>query len=571
MSGLTISNIKHKTFANIIFSNKFVAISAEHNYSYPLVIKNINEFSVFIIEGKIYNKTLNEMENTIITHFENFDFLEKFFFNIDGEFNIYLIDFKKGKINIFGDHLNRLPLYYGYNENGWIVTRDLGAAVKMFESGFDKLALGEFFVFGYNLEDRTMFKNIYTLKLDRRLEVNLLAETVNAIEKIYKYSFYEKTPDDNLEKMYAEMKQIFIESCKNRMTAKSVLSLSGGMDSRTVAAGLKAVGSFDAISYLDSDRSASNDVQIASEIAAKINCSWEIIDLDKENMFKDMDELNRFKYGYQTPNLYFLNQYIKKVAEKFGHDITFFTGDGGDKVFPDLSGEIEYNDDEKLFRHIITNSYIFSLKNAAALSGNNENELKNYILDTIKSLPGNNSGEKLEFLIISGRARRWLFEGEDRNRQFFWETTPFYGKYFFSYMMKINNNIKRSNNFYSGFINTLNLEIAEIRNENVSSGKIVINKSFYNLMKKSVNMLLSRKNKEKIKSLIKGTKKPEERKQVFVDEIIKKLTYNEILNNEQIMKIIPNCSYQQISFILSILNAGTLLKKKSCEINRKQF
>ena len=107
MSGLILRNSTNSETA--LFSNKLITISAEHNYSYPLLIKSIDESSVFIVEGKIYGKSLSETEAVIRTHFEHTDFIENFLFDIDGEFNIFLIDLKNGIVTILGDHLNRLP------------------------------------------------------------------------------------------------------------------------------------------------------------------------------------------------------------------------------------------------------------------------------------------------------------------------------------------------------------------------------------------------------------------------------------------------------------------------------
>jgi hypothetical protein len=73
-------------------------------------------------------------------------------------------------------------------------------------------------------------------------------------------------------------------------------------------------------------------------------------------------------------------------------------------------------------------------------------------------------------------------------------------------MVQIHEDVKRSDDFYKRFIRQLNEEVAAIRDENYSSGKVTVSKNFYRWVKNKANSLLSRKQKEKLKAVFEGRK-----------------------------------------------------------------
>jgi len=156
--------------------------------------------------------------------------------------------------------------------------------------------------------------------------------------------------------------------------------------------------------------------------------------------------------------------------------------------------------------------------------------------------------------------KRYIFEGEDRNRNYFWSTTPFLSKDFFSLMMSIDAEIKRQEIFYFNFISHLNQDVAAIRNENFSKGKLQIGKEVYYIIKQLSNQFLSRKSKEYLKSIFKNSSSPSHSAKQYIEEIRRLLPINDLLDNKSIVKNLNNYSTGQLSILLTFLKVDEILK-----------
>ncbi len=492
---------------NILYSNENLVVTLSGTYSYPCHLRGINDDTILVLEGKIYDRSEEQLFKDIEAVIDQDSKIEHYLFETDGEFYLYQIDLKDQSLKVYGDHLNRLPLYFGDLDGKWVVSRDIGFAQRFLDAPMDQLHLAEFLVFDYNLADHTLFEGISCLQSPDKLVVDIADGCTSPKKKEYFYDFTEKLDPLAKDPSINKLVHLFLEACERRASSKNILSLSGGMDSRSVAAGFyeKGIG-LKGVTFEDEEKSATNDVIIAEEIASTLNMDWKKISLSTETFIEDANDLLQFKLGIQPARYYFLNQFCRKVRSLFGKEITFFTGDGGDKVFPDLSNGISGNNDQQLFRLILKENHEFSIPIAAKLTGVSSDRLKESIFDTISSFPGNCSGEKHEYFLLACRMKRYIFEGEDRNRRFFWATSPFFSKPFFEVMMKIDNKRKREEGFYRDFIAQLNGEVASIRDENYSSGKISVSKGFYNFVKSKANSLLSRKHKEQLKSIFEGRK-----------------------------------------------------------------
>jgi asparagine synthase (glutamine-hydrolysing) len=60
------------------------------------------------------------------------------------------------------------------------------------------------------------------------------------------------------------------------------------------------------------------------------------------------------------------------------------------------------------------------------------------------------------------RGFKWLFEGEDRNRQFFWSVSPFYGREPFRLAMDCPSRLKARYALYRRFMESLSPELIDV-------------------------------------------------------------------------------------------------------------
>lgn len=546
----------------VLFSNDQYKVVENYSYEeYPIVTFQPNQDCIFVLEGKIFDQSVHHFFENVNSKYTDLYKIEEYLFGIDGEFYLYILDSKTNSLTVYGDYLNRLPLFYGTKDNKWIVSRDVNQVQQYLQSPINKLNLAEFFVMDYNLEDRTLFEEVFTLQMENYLKVDMLNNQVQVMRKSFVNDFSKKDIEELTPVLLNEMSTLFVRACSSRATGKSVLSMSGGMDSRSVAAGLKKAGkSFDGITFEDEEKRAANDVIIAKEIADTLNVNWRKIDLTTNSFSEDAYELTAYKLGLQSSRLYLSYQYCKKAGELLGSSVIFFTGDGGDKAFPDLTKGITFNDDQKLFDLIIMENYEFMIKEASKIVGIEESDLRNQIFKSIQNLPGSDSGLKYEQFILRGRMKRYVCEGEDRNRRFFWSTSPFFSKDFFSLMMRIDPSIKRDQEFYRNFISEINPAIAEIRNENLSKGKLTINKSFYNYVKRLVNKFFSRKLKESLKATFKSAKHPSHLAKLYQNEIKLYANGPHLIDMDLVLQNLSKMSNGQLSLILSYVLVHNLMK-----------
>jgi len=548
---------------NIIFENRYYLVLNSSNYEYPVSQHIINQDITLIFEGKIYGETIESLIKPLKSIASELidEKLSQYAFRLDGEFYFYKIDIKRNQITVFGDHLNRLPLYFGSKNQQWIISRQINLAQFFLKSKINRLNLAEFMVFEYNLADRTWFENIFCLQIDDYIQIDTENNNLQVRKKIETYNFENKIKFEDTKTLLKNMSNIFIKSCSNRAVNNNVLSMSGGMDSRSVASGLvKCNESFSGVTFENAEKTALYDAIIAKEIADTLNVKWQKISLTNESFSIDITSLMKIKMSIQSCRLYFLYQYCEEVKKIFGSKITFFTGDGGDKVFPDLTKNLTFNDDLKLFNFIIKENHEFTINLAAKITEVQEKDLEKQIFSYIQELPGITSSSKLEQFMLRARMKRYIFEGEDRNRNYFWSTTPFLSKDFFSLMMSIDAEIKKQETFYFDFISNLNRDVAAIRNENFSKGKLQIGKGIYFFVKKLSNRYLSRKSKEYLKSIFKNSTSPSNSAKRYIEEIRILLPINNLLNKKDLDKNLNNYSTGQLSLLLTFLKADEILK-----------
>jgi asparagine synthase (glutamine-hydrolysing) len=91
--------------------------------------------------------------------------------------------------------------------------------------------------------------------------------------------------------------------------------------------------------------------------------------------------------------------------------------------------------------------------------------------------------------MIYERAFKWLFEGEDRNRFYFWTVAPFYSAVFFQYAMKCPQKQKADFELYREFFRILSPSLASIENANWRTPLIGRKYFAYSVYRSIVNKL----------------------------------------------------------------------------------
>lgn len=455
---------------------------------YPVSIFDTSEFWI-CVEGKIYDKTRSLIEEELCVLLrrvfqsssmsgDNKNIISEWLLNTDGDFMLYALNKNSKDFVIMNDILGRLPFFYHYDEKGnFIASREIQLLAhltddnKESETKLDKIGIAELLLFSHTLGKRTLLSNIHRLEPASLLMVNRESMKPNIVN-LYQFNFEKKENTDvSIKDNAFKLASLFSKACKNRVdqNSKNIISLSGGFDSRAVAASLHrnnvlqyAVTSTEP--HWRPVDGTSTETEIAQQIAVSLGIEWADYGI-MEPMSEDLCMILKMKMGLIYLAHSFLLPFLNEVKHKQGsRSINFFTGHGGDILFADLSFETE--DLDNLIRNIIRIKGFLPLQEVMSLAKINEAEIIEEIREILSSYPEENLGQKLVHYLFFESNVKFSFEIEDLNRYYFWSVAPFYSIPFFKYIMNCPDQQKTKLRLYREFLSRISPSIAGIKNSN---------------------------------------------------------------------------------------------------------
>ena len=467
---------------------------------YPTSIYENESFWV-CIEGKIYGQDDSKIEREIDTLlFEIFvsdkyrekrdnTYVEKWLSRTDGEFIIYALNKKNKEFVIINDILGRLPLYYYNDDTKLIISRELSLITYLIwhndNSGtknkylFDKMGIAQYLLFGYTLDKRTLFNDIYRMQSGSlaRLSIdnyhNYKDSSTNGIslkiENLYSFNFEQKKHGkDSLKENTNKMVSLFSDACKNRAdpTGNNIISLSGGFDSRIVAAffyrnRIPCRG----ITYIEpgwkpllGDKS---EPEIAKRISNTFGLDWKNYGPIRARGI-DYLALLRVKLGSIHLGYSFMLPLLEILRKEYTAGTIFITGYGGDRVLAKLLPSKKSMDLHELAYDIIHRESFLSLSDVSELVQICEEEIIDELKNVLMLHPERELDQKYVHFVIFGGSFKAIFEVEDRDRLYFWSTAPFYSVPFFTYMMNCSDDNKSSRALHKELLNVLSPSAAAI-------------------------------------------------------------------------------------------------------------
>jgi asparagine synthase (glutamine-hydrolysing) len=455
---------------------------------YPVKTFENQDFWV-CLEGKIYSKTgvaqEHEITNLIETAFSMYTtdeaqkrILSEWLLETDGDFVIYVVNKKTNDFFMINDVLGRLPLYhYLENKSELIISREIRLMSTLKEVGylngniFDTHGIAQFLLFSHTLGKRTLLQDISRLEPATLLKVHYQDSRVE-IHNLHVFNFEDKVYANNSIKSNAQsLASLFIQACRNRVgqNAKNIISLSGGLDSRAIAAVLRQsnVNCFAVTSPEPNWKPVagnSSETDIAQRLADKFDVDCEKYDVMIPKA-SDISMLLKAKNGLVYLAHSFLPRFLAQV--QYNHKsqmINFFTGHGGDVSFTNLSFDVY--DIDRCVRGIIRVKGRYPVETVAALTNLDKAEIMHEIRDLLYSYPERDASSKLIHFLFFENNVKFSFEIEDVNRFYFWSVAPFYSVPFFRYIFNCSDKSKERLNLYREFLLELSPVAAAIPNSN---------------------------------------------------------------------------------------------------------
>jgi asparagine synthase (glutamine-hydrolysing) len=439
---------------------------------YPIALHENDDFFLFR-EGEIFGPDLYSIESELYdlasSVFKDVSQGKKRLTNwmnkIDGDFIILIISKRHNSVVIFNDILGKLPVYFYQTTNEIIISRDLFFVSSMGHAKkLDKMAVAQYLLFGYPLGERTLLEGVSRLQPSSLIKIDGKTFDIKILN-CQSLNFEGKDKNgrsivDNAKKLAS----LFSQGCRrrNHPDRRNILSLSGGLDSRSIAACLHRdnIG-FTGVTRLTDERKSKLDAKYAEEISKALKFDWKLFSIDPPNGV-DVLRLLRMKNGSNYLAMSFIIPFFSKMQELYGTSITYWTGDGGDKVIPDLRPLRKLAHLTDFVHYMLADAGIFSLVQTMNLTLLKKDDIIQELESRILSYPEIEWSQKYVHFLICERAFKFIFEGEDRNRCYFWNATPFYSHELFKFAMTIPDEQKSNYRLYQHFLDELNVCISNI-------------------------------------------------------------------------------------------------------------
>lgn len=459
ISGLL--NVDRGFTDKILFRNSNCFVLSNTYDEYPLSEYDFPGFKV-ILEGKIYNdnrirSSLKELCDSLSDEVNEVR-IRNWIKEKDGDYIISIFIESKNEYVLINDSLGRLPLYTFNDNQKVLISRDLKFIINQLPSwDIEKFGVAETMLFGYPLGRRTFIKNI--LRVPPSTLIHIIPDkSLFNLAPLHTYNFDNKdSAGKTIDTITDEVIDLFLDGTKNRISERSpnILSLSGGLDSRSLLGGFLRLGAeFNAETYIGYNEHSEKDAAIAKELSQKLNFDLKFIQISNP-LGNELFSLLKYKNGMNTLGSTFLTIFYKKLQEKYGRGAFYFTGDGGDKVFPDHRPSLPVQDTKSLLDYTISNKYFFSLKQISNILSLDKKTFLEHLIDHFESYPERTPDNKFVHFIMAERGIKWLFEAEDRNRNFLWTVAPMYSVQLFDYLMDLPDDMKSKHLLYNSFLNKL--------------------------------------------------------------------------------------------------------------------
>lgn len=285
-------------------------------------VKSLDKTCLTIFHGELFGNTsgLSDPEYVLDQYMKKGDV---FVNDLDGIFHFFVYDNSLNEIKLFSDKFGLYPLYYSATGESLIFAGEVKALLKYdnIDLSQDFESFGDFFHFGQILGQKTLFKNIKLLPPAAILKFNIHDCSLR-LKKYWQLESLFALNGNYKNKISMTAVDSLIDSIRQNTgnTANLGLSLSGGLDSRAILAGLQ--GKSRGLSTYTLGLEGCADQKLAQKMADIAKTEHEFIILDQiyisnfENMARDMIKFSDGMYHPHESTEMLALEYFKNAGFK---------------------------------------------------------------------------------------------------------------------------------------------------------------------------------------------------------------------------------------------------------------
>lgn len=460
-------NLSH----DLLYTSRHTVLAVSHYPGYPWRWIETDQFQIGL-EGHIYDlaspaaESLAEVASQILNASSISRAAASWLPTVDGDFVLWMRARESGRMVLLNDMLGRLPLYASITHSSpseTVVSRIVQATAHWIGvRNPDRYAMAEVLLFGYPLANRTLFEGVHRLAP----ATAILPCTHTKASKTDPIRRSRSSHHHSLDANVHLLADRFRRACGRRTATESkpILGLSGGLDSRAVLAGLHRSSNTDSLrttTFVQPDGSNAEDVAYAESLANIFGVPWSSFPLAPSSA-DSQRALLYLKAGLNSLEYDFMIGFLRRLRSRIGPGAMLLTGDGGDKVLPDLRPAPSLSDADTFLNHLLRVQGQMPLETAAAVVGLRQDDLTEKILDRVTTFTASTWTDRYAEFLLRERALSGFLEGEDRNRHFLWHAAPFYAWPVLSLALQIPPSQKSYDRLYSAFLRALTPETQSV-------------------------------------------------------------------------------------------------------------
>ncbi|HTF88539.1 MAG TPA: asparagine synthase-related protein [Planctomycetota bacterium] len=426
---------------------------------YPLRVWTESGFTL-VFEGQIHGRSERELRRELaslsrraLAAEDALRIVSDFVRSSDGDFLIVIA--AEDRCIVFGDALGRLPIYLQDTRAGLAIARECKFAAAISGAwSFDSRGLAEHFWLGYPLGSRTLFEEIERAPEGFFIDVRTGGDSIEARRaQTWILRCDVKSDARGLDACAADLADRILHATaaatKGERPMTPVVSLSGGHDSRSILACVRrARPDCIATTFRRANGAHDADVRIAEQLARALGVHWECVELPALGT-PDEERLVWLKDGLNHTGMSFIPGFLEEIVRRWGESAVLLTGDGGDKIFPDLRPVRRVRSFDQLVDVVVEEHQLMPADQVEVLFDLEPGSLVEGLRARLLSYPEPDLDQKAVHWKIAERSRKWLFEGEDRNRGFLWQISPCLALSVFEAAMRVPDEHKRDFRFYA--------------------------------------------------------------------------------------------------------------------------
>ncbi|RQG96184.1 asparagine synthase-related protein [Natrarchaeobius oligotrophus] len=445
----------------IVFEGQSSAVGFTGYESYPVATYETNDYLV-LLEGHLYDVSDVRSASLFVAKKlfnEDMEWLLEWLLDRDAEFVLVAVEKDSGDTVVLNDPLSRLPLYTYSDEDAIYLSREIAYILETADVEPDSMGIAQYLLFGYPLGKRTLYDGVTQVppaSFIRLSDGEIRSQQLSQID-IEAKRHADKSIDENA----ARLSDLIASSVRRRASSgTNVVSLSGGLDSRALAACMTANELPYVAATYNRGAGTASEVQAAEEVMSVLDGEWHEYQLEGPTA-EYSDRLLELKRGMNTVGMAYILEFFERLRSDFEDGITYFTGDGGAK-FSSWTPPRNFDSNDDIVEYLLADQTRFSMELVEKLSIHSRDEIEASIHERLESYPESDAGQRFVHFLIKERSLKWGYHGEDRNRYYFWSAAPLYAYPVFEYAMSVPDSQKKQNKLYSRIIESYSADVLDV-------------------------------------------------------------------------------------------------------------